>query len=132
MHFRSFSGHFRDQYRLVRRDIAREYRLVTVESKKKGRKSLRLLSAESWGGLSRSSAIVLRIQPPGSSDGPVLVNLADDPLERKNQSDKHQQKVRSMKELALEQLADIAANSLTLGGPASDRKPEEKRGLWLK
>jgi hypothetical protein len=53
----------RDQYRLVRKDIAREYGLVTVESKKEGRKIFWHLSAESCGGLSRSSAIVLRIQP---------------------------------------------------------------------
>lgn len=69
---------------------------------------------------------------PGSSDGPVLVNLAEDPLERTNHSAKHPQKVRAMKELALEQLADIEADSLSLGGPASDRRPETKRGLWLK
>ena len=55
--------YFRDQFRLVRKDIAREYGLVTVESKKEGRKLFRPLSAESRGGLSRSSAIVLRIQP---------------------------------------------------------------------
>ena len=69
---------------------------------------------------------------PGSSDGPVLVNLAEDPLERTNHSAKHPQKFRAMKELALEQLADIEADSLSLGGPASDRRPETKRGLWLK
>jgi arylsulfatase A-like enzyme len=69
---------------------------------------------------------------PGSSDGPVLINLAEDPAERTNLSDKHPQKVRAMKELALEKLADIEANALTLGGPANNRKPEKKRGLWLK
>ncbi len=69
---------------------------------------------------------------PGSSDRPVLINLAEDPIEQTDLSDKHPQKVQAMRELALERLADIEANSIPLGGPVNNRRPETKRGLWLK
>jgi len=68
----------------------------------------------------------------GSSEGPVLINLAEDPAEQTNLSDKHPQKVQAMKKLALEQLSDIEANAIHLGGPADKRNAEKKRGLWLK
>jgi arylsulfatase A-like enzyme len=69
---------------------------------------------------------------PGTSEGPVLVNLVDDPAEQTNLSDKHPERVQSMKTLALERLADIEANGIPLGGPADNRKTEKTRGLWLK
>ncbi len=69
---------------------------------------------------------------PGTSEGPVLVNLVDDPAEQANLSDKHPEKVQAMKTLALERLADIEANGIPLGGPADNRKTEKTRGLWLK
>jgi arylsulfatase A-like enzyme len=69
---------------------------------------------------------------PGTSEGPVLVNLVDDPAEQTNLSDKHAERVQSMKTLALERLADIEANGIPLGGPADNRKTEKTRGLWLK
>ncbi len=68
----------------------------------------------------------------GSSEGPVLINLAEDPAEQTNLSDKHPQKVQTMKELALERLADIETDAIPLGGPADGGKPEKKRGLWIK
>ena len=68
----------------------------------------------------------------GSSEGPVLINLAEDPAEQTNLSDKHAQKVQAMKKLALERLTDIEANAIHLGGPADKRNAEKKRGLWLK
>jgi arylsulfatase A-like enzyme len=68
----------------------------------------------------------------GSGEGPVLINLADDPAEQTDLSGKHPQKVQSMIELALNRLTDIEANAIPLGGPADNRKPENKRGLWLK
>jgi len=69
---------------------------------------------------------------PGTSEGPVLVNLVDDPAEQTNLSDKHPERVQAMKTLALERLADIEANGIPLGGPADNRKTETARGLWLK
>lgn len=69
---------------------------------------------------------------PGSSDGPVLINLAEDPAEQTDLSDKHPQKVQAMRALALERLADIEADAIPLGGSADGRQPEIKRGLWLK
>ncbi len=69
---------------------------------------------------------------PGTSEGPVLVNLVDDPAEQTNLSDKHPERVQAMKTLALERLADIEANGIPLGGPADNRKTEKTRGLWLK
>jgi len=68
----------------------------------------------------------------GSGEGPVLINLADDPTEQTNLSSKHPQKVQTMKELARERLADIEANAIPLGGPAVNRHREKKRGSWLK
>ena len=55
--------YFRDQYRLVRKDIAREYGLVTVESKKRRPEMIPVPFGRKLSGLSRNSAIVLRIQP---------------------------------------------------------------------
>jgi arylsulfatase A-like enzyme len=69
---------------------------------------------------------------PDSSEGPVLINLADDPAEQTNLSDKHPERVQAMRELALERLADIEAHAIPLGGPVDNRQPERKRGLWLK
>ena len=69
---------------------------------------------------------------PGTSEGPVLVNLADDPAEQTNLSDRHPQRVQAMKALALQRLTDIEANGIPLGGPIDNRKDEKKRGLWLK
>ncbi len=68
---------------------------------------------------------------PDSSDGPVLINLREDTAEQTNLSDKHPQKVRDMKELARQRLADIQSNAVPLGGPADDRKPDQRRSLWL-
>ncbi len=67
----------------------------------------------------------------GSDEGPVLINLADDPAELTNLSDKHPQKVEALKQLAVKRLADIETNSIPLGGPAVNRKVDEKRTLWL-
>jgi arylsulfatase A-like enzyme len=68
----------------------------------------------------------------GSSDGPVLIHLAEDPAEQTNLSDKHPERVQAMKKLAIERLMDIEANGIPLGGPATQRSAEKKRGLWLK
>ncbi len=68
----------------------------------------------------------------GSGEGPVLINLAEDATERTNLSDKHPQKVQTMKQLALERLTDIEANAIQLGGPSDQPITEKKRGLWLK
>ncbi len=53
--------------------------------------------------------------------GKVLFNLADDPAERTNLSDKHPEKVKAMLKLAKKQIVDIEKNSIPLGGPASRR-----------
>ncbi|MDP7018173.1 MAG: sulfatase-like hydrolase/transferase [Pirellulaceae bacterium] len=68
----------------------------------------------------------------GSGEGPVLINLATDVGEQTNLSDKHPQRVREMKQLALQRLREIEANAIPLGGPVTDDKPEKKRALWLK
>lgn len=69
---------------------------------------------------------------PNSEEGPVLINLAKDPAEQTDLSANHPQRVQAMKDLALKRLAEIEANSIPLGGPANNRGPEKKRGLWLK
>jgi hypothetical protein len=68
----------------------------------------------------------------GSSDGPVLIHLAEDPAEQTNLSDKHPEKVQVMKKLAIKRLKDIEANGIPLGGPTDNRNVERKRALWLK
>lgn len=69
---------------------------------------------------------------PGSSEGPVLIHLAEDPTERKNVSKDHPQMVKEMKELALKRLLDIETNSIPLGGPSVKSRTDSKRGMWLK
>ena len=68
----------------------------------------------------------------GSDKRPVLINLAEDPAERTNLSARYPEKVREMMELALERLADIEVDTMTLGGPAISTKPTKKRPRWLK
>ena len=68
----------------------------------------------------------------GSEQGPVLINLAEDPAEQTDVSGKHPERVQAMKALALEQVADIEAHAIPLGGPGQEDEPVGKRGLWLK
>ena len=67
----------------------------------------------------------------GSLDGPVLINLGDDPAEQTNLSDRYPARVQAMKQLALERLEDIEADRIPLGGPPVKPKLESKRGRWL-
>ncbi|MDG2224478.1 MAG: sulfatase-like hydrolase/transferase [Rubripirellula sp.] len=68
---------------------------------------------------------------PGSDEGPVLINLSDDPAEENNLSDMYPQKVESMKQLAIERITDIETNGIALGGPTDSDTTDTKRGRWL-
>ncbi len=68
----------------------------------------------------------------GSSRGPALFNLAEDPAEENNRAEAHPDRVKKMHALALEQLIDIEQHALTLGGPPNKRNTQDKRGAWLK
>lgn len=67
----------------------------------------------------------------GSGEGPVLVNLANDPAEEKNLASKHPEKVTALKATMLRQLEDIEADRLQLGGRPLNKPPTHKRGKWL-
>lgn len=68
----------------------------------------------------------------GSDKAPVLIDLAEDPTEQTNLSRQHPRKVQAMRALALEQLADIEANAIPLGGPVDqDSNVTPKRGVWI-
>ena len=58
--------------------------------------------------------------------------LADDPEERNNLANQFPQRVRSMTELALQQVTDIETDAIPLGGPADSRANHSMRGRWLK
>jgi len=53
----------------------------------------------------------------GSAAGPVLINLQDDPAEERNVAAEHAERVRTMRTLAEQLAADIAAHSIPLGQP---------------
>jgi len=67
----------------------------------------------------------------GSDKRPVLINLAEDPEEKNDLSRTHPQRVRLMKALALQRLADIKSHAVPLGGPADNSKPRKKPARWL-
>lgn len=69
---------------------------------------------------------------PESEKGHVLINLANDPAERTNLSDKHPDRVASMMAEAAKQLSDIEANAIPLGGPPDAKAQHSKRAKWLK
>ena len=66
----------------------------------------------------------------GSDSGPVLFDLSQDPEERTDVSSSNPQLVESMKKRAAKKLADIRANSMSLGGPALSADPNSA-GKWL-
>lgn len=68
----------------------------------------------------------------GSEQGPVLIDLDNDPAERTNVAAQYPDRLRAMKQRAREQLADIAAHSIALGGPIDNRRRETKAAKWLK
>jgi arylsulfatase len=57
-----------------------------------------------------------------SDKGPVLIHLTQDPAETTNLAEVHPDKVRSMRALAKQLVADIESNAIPLGGPSSNRK----------
>jgi arylsulfatase A len=65
-----------------------------------------------------------------SREGLVLINLAEDVTEMNNVAQKHPERVQKMLALARKQVADIAKNSIPLGGP----EVQEQKGrvsAWL-
>ena len=68
---------------------------------------------------------------PGTNKAPVLIDLSTDPGEEKDLASKYPEKVKDMKELAIELLSEIEENSISLGGPPDPRKKSSKRGQWL-
>lgn len=69
---------------------------------------------------------------PDSQTGPVLINLATDPAEQTNLSEKYPDRVASMMTDAAKQLSEIEASSITMGGPPDSKKANPKRPRWLK
>jgi len=84
-----------------------------------------------WNGWAKPEAIrvgewKLYLKPvkgiEGSKQGPVLINLREDPAEETNLADEYPAKVEQMKALAEKQLAEIEQNSIPIGRPAPKRK----------
>ncbi len=69
---------------------------------------------------------------PASAKGPVLINLANDPAERTNLSERHPDRVATMMAQAAKQLSEIEANAIAMGGPSDLKKQNPKRAKWLK
>ncbi len=67
-----------------------------------------------------------------SNQGPALFNLVEDPAEQTNLSAEHPERVKEMKALAAQRLADIEETAIPLGGRPSGRPQQNKRGAWLK
>ncbi len=65
-----------------------------------------------------------------SSEGLVLINLAEDLTETTDLSDQHPDKVKQMLALARKQLAEIGQNTLPLGGPEMDHR-KKTAPAWL-
>ncbi|OVE74193.1 hypothetical protein BVX94_01205, partial [bacterium B17] len=71
-------------------------------------------------------------------NGPALINLREDPGERKDVSAEHPEKVKEMLALAKERLQDIHDNYVCMAASddakwrVKDWKPGKKWGKWLK
>ena len=68
---------------------------------------------------------------PATKTGPMLVNLADDPAEQSNLSERHPDKVAAMLQSATQQLAEIRANAIQIGGPVPAKGKIPKQPRWL-
>lgn len=69
---------------------------------------------------------------PDSKNGPVLIDLSTDQAEQKNVAKLHPQRVSEMLSNAKQQLANIEANRMKLGGPPVTTPPKRKhKPKWL-
>lgn len=68
---------------------------------------------------------------PDSKQGPVLVDLGEDPQELKNLSKDRPEQVKKMLERARERFSNVESQSMELGGPKLDSPAQPKRGKWL-
>ena len=68
---------------------------------------------------------------PGSQQGPVLINLKDDPAEMTNISEQHPQRVEEMLATARQQLSYLNDNVVPLGGPKDSRAKVPATPKWL-
>lgn len=69
---------------------------------------------------------------PESNEGPVLINLADDPAERNNLSGEHPERVSELLAEAQRQLTVIRENTIPLGGPVDPKARVPAKPKWLK
>jgi arylsulfatase A-like enzyme len=67
----------------------------------------------------------------GSDQGSTLFNLSSDPAENQDVAAAHPERVAAMRTLLQKQLAEIAADAMTLGGPPLKSQPD-KTPQWLK
>ena len=68
---------------------------------------------------------------PGSQQGPVLINLKDDPAEMTNLSQQHPQRVEDMLATARQKLSYLNDNVIPLGGPKDSRAKVPAIPKWL-
>ena len=69
---------------------------------------------------------------PATNKGPVLIDLSKDPEDEKDLASEHPEKVKELKELAINLLSEIGKNSISLGGPVNPKKQNKKGAFWLK
>ena len=68
---------------------------------------------------------------PDSKQGPVLINLKNDPAERTNLRLQHPKRVAELLNEARQQLIEITENTMALGGPVDNDAKVPAKPKWL-
>ncbi len=68
---------------------------------------------------------------PDSQQGPVLINLKNDPAEHTNLSQQNPKRVAELLDEARRQLTEIGGNTMALGGPVDSKAKVPAKPKWL-
>ena len=68
---------------------------------------------------------------PDSQQGPVLINLKNDPAEHTNLSQQNPKRVAELLDEARRQLTEIGGNTMALGGPVDSNAKVPAKPKWL-